>query len=67
MEMCYTSLAMITDYDVWADHPVDTATILRTMSENMDKIRKLLSATIPKIPEERKKCSCGSVLADAGA
>ncbi len=67
MEMCYTSLAMITDYDVWADHPVDTATILRTMSENMDKIRKLLSATIPKIPEQRKKCSCGSVLADAGA
>jgi len=67
MEMCYTSLAMITDYDVWADHPVDTATILRTMSENMDKIRRLLSATIPKIPEERKKCSCGSVLADAGA
>jgi hypothetical protein len=37
------------------------------MSENMDKIRRLLSATIPKIPEERKKCSCGSVLADAGA
>ena len=67
MEMCYTSLAMITDYDVWADHPVDTATILRTMSENMDKIRKLLSTTIPKIPEEREKCACGSVLADAGA
>ena len=29
MEMCYCSLAMITDYDVWADHPVDTATILQ--------------------------------------
>ncbi|MCG7844038.1 MAG: S-methyl-5'-thioadenosine phosphorylase [Methanomassiliicoccales archaeon] len=67
MEMCYTSLAMITDYDVWADHPVDTATILRTMSENMDKIRTMLANTLPKIPAERKKCECGSVLEAAGA
>lgn len=67
MEMCYTSLAMITDYDVWADHPVDTATIIRTMSENMDRIRRLLSATVPKIPEERKRCPCSNVLAEAGA
>jgi 5'-methylthioadenosine phosphorylase len=67
MEMCYTSLAMITDYDVWAERPVDTATILRIMAENVDRIRKLLSTTIPKVPEERKRCACGSVLADAGA
>ncbi len=67
VEMCYISLAMITDYDVWADHPVDTATILRTMAENMDKIRALISRTVPKIPVERKKCDCGQVLAAAGA
>ncbi|HOO03535.1 MAG TPA: S-methyl-5'-thioadenosine phosphorylase [Methanomassiliicoccales archaeon] len=67
MEMCYTSLATITDYDVWAEHPVDTATVLRIMAENADRVRTLLSRTLPKIPEERKKCSCGSALADAGA
>ncbi|HUT27484.1 MAG TPA: S-methyl-5'-thioadenosine phosphorylase [Methanomassiliicoccales archaeon] len=67
MEMCYTSLAMITDYDVWADHPVDTATILKTMADNMDKIRTLLANTLPKIPVERKKCQCGNVLEAAGA
>ncbi len=67
MEMCYTSLAMITDYDVWADRPVDTATILRTMSENMGKIRTLLSKTLPEIPAERMRCECGHVLEAAGA
>ncbi len=67
MEMCYCSLAMITDYDVWADHPVDTASILRTMAENVDKIRTLIEAALPKIPAVRKKCPCPDSLKAAGA
>ncbi len=67
LNMCYTSLAMITDYDVWADHPVDTATVIRTMTENIDKIRSLITETLPKIPEERKACLCCRTLEDAGA
>jgi len=67
MEMCYCSLAMITDYDVWADRPVDTATILHTMAENMDRIRTLITATLPKIPASRKKCACPETLKAAGA
>jgi 5'-methylthioadenosine phosphorylase len=67
MEMCYCSLAMITDYDVWADHPVDTATILRTMAENVDKIRTLIESALPKIPSVRKKCDCADALKAAGA
>jgi 5'-methylthioadenosine phosphorylase len=67
MEMCYCSLAMITDYDVWAEHPVDTATVLKIMSENVDKIRTLISAALPKIPTERKKCECPDTLKAAGA
>ncbi len=34
MNMCYSSLAMITDYDVWAEEPVDIGTVLRVMAEN---------------------------------
>ena len=67
MEMCYTSLAMITDYDVWADEPVDTKTILKTMAENMDKVQLLLKNVLPKIPVERKKCKCADILKEAGA
>ena len=67
MEMCYLSLGMITDYDVWADHPVDTATVTRTMSENIQKIRDLLSSALPEVPEERKSCDCPQALKQAGA
>jgi 5'-methylthioadenosine phosphorylase len=67
MEMCYTSLAMITDYDVWADEPVDTKTILKTMADNMDKVQLLLKNVIPKIPELREKCKCADILKEAGA
>ncbi len=66
-EMCYLSLAMITDYDVWADRAVDVEMVVKTMAENADKIRKLVASGIPKVPEERKKCSCSTSLASAGA
>ncbi len=66
-EICYTSLATITDYDVWADEPVDTATVLRTMAESVDRVRRLITATIDKIPEARDKCECPHALKAAGA
>jgi hypothetical protein len=58
---------MITDYDVWDVKPVDTATILRVMAQNVDRLQKLIAAALPKIPQERKKCDCGQALAMAGA
>lgn len=67
LEMCYVSLAMITDYDVWAERPVDVETILKTMAENMDKIKALITSAIPKIPGQRKKCECPDALKAAGA
>ena len=59
--MCYVNIAAITDYDVWAEKPVDAQEVLKVMHENNEKIRKLLKAGIPKIPEERK-CGCADVL-----
>ena len=65
-DICYTSLGTITDYDVWAEEPVDLATVLRVMDENVDKVRKLISEVLPNIPKERKKCSCPNTLKEAG-
>ena len=67
MEMCYVSLAMITDYDTWSEHPVDTATVMATMTENMDKIKEILKRGIAKIPEKRTECDCPHTLEQAGA
>ena len=62
--MCYLSIAMITDYDVWAEKPVDTKEVIETMKKNEEKVRKLLVNLLPKIPRERH-CGCGDVLKNA--
>jgi 5'-methylthioadenosine phosphorylase len=64
VEMCYSSLAMVTDYDVWADKPVSTSDILTTMSKNVEHFKKLVVEVIPRIPSVRK-CLCAETLQDA--
>lgn len=63
-EVCYAAINTITDFDVWSLEPVSTEEILRTMRENIDKVRSLLLETIPKIPTERN-CECKDALKDA--
>ncbi len=63
-EVCYASVAMVTDYDVWAERPVSTSEILETMSKNVESFKKLITAAVPQIPRERK-CPCGEALRDA--
>ena len=64
--MCYCSLATVTDYDVWKDEPVDINMVLKTMSECISKIIKLLETGLPKIPAKRS-CGCADAPKDAGA
>jgi 5'-methylthioadenosine phosphorylase len=64
VEICYSSLAMITDYDVWANKPVSTSEILTTMSKNVERFKKLVVDAIPRIPKMRK-CLCSEALKDA--
>ncbi|HLF07145.1 MAG TPA: S-methyl-5'-thioadenosine phosphorylase [Thermoplasmata archaeon] len=60
-EICYCSLAMVTDYDVWADHPVTQDEVFRTMTENVEKLRRLVAWMLPKVPEKRK-CVCSTAM-----
>ena len=66
LEICYLSLAMITDYDVWQPHPVNIEEIIKRMKENLDKIKNLLKAGIPKIKKART-CPCKESLKNAKA
>lgn len=66
MEICYATVATITDYDVWAERPVSSEEVIRTMRESLDKIRNLLMHSIPKIPTERR-CECREALKGAEA
>jgi len=57
LEMCYLSLAMVTDYDVWQEKPVYTQEVVKKMAENLENIKKLLEKAIPKIKPKRT-CPC---------
>ncbi len=63
-ELCYATIAMITDYDVWAERPVTAHEVERVMKENIEKAKRLLYHIIPKLPEEPEKelCSCCEAL-----
>ena len=60
-EICYVSIAMVTDYDVWAEKPVSSDEVVETMRENSAKFKKLIVDALPGMPRERK-CGCGEAL-----
>jgi 5'-methylthioadenosine phosphorylase len=64
-EICYLSIATVTDYDVWAATPVSTKEVIETLQKNVQNTRKLLSELIPNIPLQRKRCECGKALEGA--
>ncbi len=65
MEICYVSIATVTDYDVWAEKPVSTQEVIDTLKKNSINVKRLLREVISKIPEERINCACKDALKDA--
>ena len=65
MQICYMSIATVTDYDVWYEKPVSSKDILEVLTKNANRTKELLSAFIPSIPETRNWCKCKTALQDA--
>jgi 5'-methylthioadenosine phosphorylase len=63
-EICYASIAMVTDYDCWKDHAVTTDEIVTIMHANIEKVKTLFQAAIAALPKERN-CQCGCALRGA--
>lgn len=65
-EICYGTLAMVTDYDCW--HPghdsVTTDQIVEVLNANNAAALKVLDAAVAALPLKRK-CRCQSALKDA--
>lgn len=61
-EICYASVAMVTDYDCWHDDhsDVDVAEIIRVMSGNTEKARRLVSRLAAEFPRQHPACPIGS-------
>jgi 5'-methylthioadenosine phosphorylase len=62
-EICYGTLAMITDFDCW--HPehesVTTTQIMATLSQNAENAQKVLRTAVRELPVART-CKCASAL-----
>jgi 5'-methylthioadenosine phosphorylase len=58
-EICYGSLALVTDYDCWreATEDVSVDTILAILGENADAARRALEGAVARIAPERS-CGC---------
>ena len=62
--LCYLCLATVTDYDVWADRPVNAQEIVQTMAKNSERMHRVLDALIPRAVSD-PRCSCARALDDA--
>src|SRR5437868_8833778 len=65
-EICYATIAMITDYDCWhPDHEsVTAAQIIATLNQNAANAQKVLRTAVREVPSERT-CKCGAALKHA--
>ena len=65
-ELCYSTIAMITDYDCWhPEHESVTATqIIRTLNQNAENAQRVLREAVRAMPPERH-CKCGVALQHA--
>jgi 5'-methylthioadenosine phosphorylase len=65
-EICYATVAMITDYDCWhPDHAsVTLEQIMNNLSCNAENAQNTIRAAVKAMPAERT-CKCGSALAHA--
>ena len=66
-ELCYATLAMATDYDVWRadEHAVTADMVIENIAKNVELSRRAVRAAVPKIAAAERACDCVSALAGA--
>jgi len=65
-ELCYVTIAMVTDYDCWHPHhdSVTVDQIVAVLVKNAENAAKVVKATVSAMPTTRG-CKCGAALAHA--
>lgn len=61
-EICYATVAMVTDYDCWHDEhaAVDVASIVAIMKDNTEKAQRLVTHLARNFPRQHPACPIGS-------
>jgi len=68
--LCYSGIALVTDYDCGLEgvadiEPVDMATVLRVLGENIERVQSLLGSIVAAIPTQTG-CGCAAGAVDPG-
>jgi len=65
-EICYVTVAMVTDYDCWHPHhdSVTVDQIVAVLVKNAENAAKVVRETVAAMPADRT-CKCGAALAHA--
>ena len=61
-EICYGTIACVTDYDCWFEEVVTVDAVLETLRRNVENSKRLVKQAIGMIPDERTGCECPSAL-----
>jgi 5'-methylthioadenosine phosphorylase len=65
-EICYTTIALVTDYDCWhPQHDAVTVTeVIENLKKNSENAQKIIRASVKRLPVDRT-CKCGHALKHA--
>jgi len=65
-EICYVTIAMVTDYDCWHPHhdAVTVDQVIAVLTRNTENAARVVKETVAAMPKGRS-CKCGSALAHA--
>jgi 5'-methylthioadenosine phosphorylase len=65
-EICYVTIAMVTDYDCWHPHhdAVTVTDIIANLTQNAENACRVVANTVAAMPEARD-CKCGQALKHA--
>jgi 5'-methylthioadenosine phosphorylase len=65
-EICYATLALVTDYDTWHDDhdPVSADLIIQNLVRNVETARRVVARAVRGLPATRD-CRCASALSNA--
>ena len=65
-EICYTTIALVTDYDCWRDgeEPVSVELVVANLNKNVQRSKAVIREIVGRIPESRG-CPCATALQNA--
>lgn len=65
-EMCYATMAHVTDYDVWhiSEEPVTVDMVIRTLNQNTETAQKAIENLVASL-DDNQDCECNHALKNA--